>query len=211
VSPAALQRARLQGLGAQAAAHLREDLRDLRGALVSGGRFERCLRFVRQPNVEGGIADDKADHGGRTNAGISTPIFLEAKRRGMTKAARVDDLTDQEIESIYWALFWIEPKAYLFPAPLDLLAFDAFVQHRPRPAAELMQTAVGAVPDGIIGPKTIDAAHKVEPVAAIERYAYARERLYREIAKADPTQVKFLRGWLNRAAQVRAAALAEVA
>jgi lysozyme family protein len=178
---------------------------------MSGGRFERCLRFVRQPGVEGGLADDKADHGGRTNAGISTPTFLEAKRRGIVKAARVDDLTDQEIETIYWSIFWLEPKCYEFPAPLDLLAFDAFVQHRPAAAARLMQTAVGTVPDGIIGPKTIDAAHKVQAVAAVERYAYARERFYREIAKEDPTQVRFLRGWLNRVAHVRAAALLEVA
>jgi lysozyme family protein len=178
---------------------------------MSGGRFERCLRFVRQPSVEGGLADVKGDHGGRTKAGISTPIFLEAKRRGIVKAERVDDLTDQEIDLIYWAMFWVEPRCYEFPPPIDLLAFDAFVQHHPTPAAELIQAAVGAVPDGVIGPKTIAAAHKVESVAAIERYAYARERLYREIAHNDPSQVKFLAGWLNRVAHVKAAALLEVA
>lgn len=176
---------------------------------MSGGRFDRCLRFVL--HEEGGLADVKGDHGGLTNFGISTPTFNAAKARGLIKASRVDALTKAEAEHVYWSLYWIEPRCYEFPAPLDLLAFDAYVQHRPGPAAELLQTAVGTVPDGVIGPKTIAAAHQVEAVAAIERYAYARERLYREIVKADPSQERFLRGWLNRVAHVKAAALAEVA
>lgn len=176
---------------------------------MTGGRFERCLRFVL--HEEGGLADVKGDHGGRTNLGISSETFETAKERGLVKAARVDDLTAADAEHVYWSLFWIEPRCYEFHAPLDLLAFDAFVQHRPHVAAEMMQTAVGSVPDGIIGPKTIDAALKVDPVSAIERYVYARERFYRQLAHEDPTQVRFLKGWLNRVAEVKAAALLEVA
>lgn len=176
---------------------------------MSGGRFERCLRFVL--HEEGGLANDKADHGGKTNRGVSSPTFEAAKRRGVVRAQRIDDLTDLEVETIYWSMYWLEPRCYEYPAPLDLLAFDAYVQHRPTPAAEMMQTAVGTVPDGIIGPKTIAAAHKVDRVAAIERYAYARERFYRQIVKQDPTQQRFLRGWLSRVAEVKTAALAEVA
>lgn len=184
-------------------------VREVRAFLVSGGRFERCLRFVL--HEEGGLADDKADKGGKTNRGVSTPTFNTAKSRGIIHASRIEDLTELEVQTIYWSLYWLEPRCYEFPAPLDLLVFDAFVQHRPGPAAEMIQAAVGTVPDGIIGPKTIAAAHKVDVVAAIERYAYARERFYRQIAKADPTQVRFLRGWLGRVAEVKTAALAEVA
>lgn len=180
----------------------------VRAEVMSGGRFERCMRYVF--GEEGGYSNNPADKGKATNLGITQATLDRARGQGWTRVENVRDLTRFEAEQVYWNGYWIAPRCYAFPAPLDLLAFDAFVQHRPTAAAEIMQTAVGTVPDGIIGPKTIDAAHKVDPVSAIERYAYARERLYRQIVKADPTQTVFLKGWLNRVAHVKAAALAEV-
>ncbi len=43
-----------------------------------------------------------------------------------------------------------------------------------------------------------------------EALAVAAERIVRIVAE-DASQVRFLRGWLNRVAHVKAAALAEVA
>ena len=172
------------------------------------GRFERCLRFVLQR--EGGYSKDKLDRGGSTFRGITQSTLNEARSRGWTRVEHVADLTDHDVERIYESGYWRPSRAAEFPAPLDLMLFDAFVNHRPTVAVSLIQAAVGSKQDGKVGPKTIQAAQDVNLVTAVERYAFEREQLYRRIVKQDPPQERFLRGWLNRVAHVKAAALLEV-
>lgn len=176
---------------------------------MSGGRFERCLRFVLRE--EGGYSNDPNDHGGSTYMGITQATLDHARASGWTRVRWVRDLKMSDVEQIYFHGYWAASRAHEFPAPLDLLLFDAYVNHRPMTAVRLIQAAVLAEQDGVVGPKTLDAAHISSPVAAIERYAFERERLYRQIVKNDSTQERFLRGWLNRVAHVKAAALVEVA
>lgn len=176
---------------------------------MTGGRFERCLRFTLVE--EGGYSNVTADKGGATNRGVTAATFTEAKRLGLVKASTVHDLTVEDVERVYWSLYWLPSHAQELPAPLDLCLFDAYVNHRPQVAVRLIQAGVGVEQDGIFGPKTVDGAHLVQAVTAIERYCYERERFYRQIVKNDPTQERFLRGWLNRVAHVKSAALAEVA
>jgi lysozyme family protein len=179
---------------------------------VPENRFQRCLDFLRSPGIEGGFSNNSSDHGGATNFGISTPIFEAARSRGLVpdSVTSVRDLTPAQAENIYFYLFWADTRAGEFPVPLDLCAFDAFVQHRPVAAVRLIQRAVDAIPDGVIGPETIERARTCSLRVAVEKYCWAREQLYREIAKTDPTQQVFLHGWLNRVSHIRSAALADI-
>lgn len=177
---------------------------------MSDDRFQIVVREVF--GVEGGYSDRKKDKGGPTNMGITYLTLAEAQRRGLVpREVNPRTLTREQAERIYYELYWKAYRCPEFPAPLDLCAFDAFVNHRPRPAARIFQEAVGAVPDGVIGDATVRAANAVELVGAVERYARVREAFYRQIVKDDPTQQEFIRGWLNRLAHVRAAALKELA
>lgn len=177
---------------------------------MSSTRFDTVVGHIF--GAEGGLSDDPADRGGRTNMGISTPTLREAIKRGIVRPdATIDNLRRDEAKNIYFSMFWTEPKCNELPRPLDLLAFDAFVQHRPKPAAVLIQKAVGAVPDGMIGPATIAAAFGADLKGAVERFARAREIFYRDIVEQDHTQARFLRGWLNRNADIKALAVKELA
>lgn len=177
---------------------------------MSESRFDAVV--ARIFGEEGGRANDRLDHGGPTNMGITAGTLREAVRDGLVrKDATIDNLTRPEAKLIYFTAYWTAERCPDFPAPLDLLAFDAFVQHRQAAAARLMQVAVGAVPDGLIGDATIAAAHKVELVGAVERYRAARKALYQQIVEGDRSQGRFLLGWLNRVAQITDEARKELA
>lgn len=177
---------------------------------MSDARFGRCLTFTLRE--EGGVSNDPADRGKLTNRGVTQETFEFAIRHGLVRAASVRDLTDEDVKAIYHALYWIPSRAAELPAPLDLCLFDAYVNHRPKVAVRFIQAALKVDQDGVIGPKTIEAALEVPSMlTAVERYAYWREQFYRRLVDSDESQAKFLRGWLNRVAHVKAAALAEVA
>lgn len=77
----------------------------------------------------------------------------------------------------------------------------------------MVQKAInGAIPaanldiDGVIGSKTIEAMNKATPeqLRAINNtIADQREAFYRQLVQDDPTQARFLKGWLNRAGEFR--------
>lgn len=178
---------------------------------MTGGRFERCLRFTLRE--EGGLVNDPEDKGKLTNRGVTQATLDAAHLEGVinTGVKTPAELTEAQVETIFFGMYWMRSHAFEFPAPLDLCLFDAYVNHRPATAIKLLQAAIVVDQDGKVGPKTIARAHEVNLAAAIERYAFAREQLYRRIVAEDASQTKFLRGWLNRVAAVKSAALLEVA
>jgi lysozyme family protein len=183
---------------------------------MSGGRFDVCV--AKTLGHEGGFSDHKADKGGKTNLGITLATLNQAKALGIVPfRITIQDLTVAQAKSIYFRLYWLPARCAQFPAPLDLLLFDAQVNHRPKVAARLIQSAVEADRDGAIGPDTIAKADAIAKSAdqdampkAIERYAEARKDFFRQIVSNDPSQKVFLRGWLNRVDRVTAQAQAEI-
>jgi len=83
------------------------------------------------------------------------------------------------------------------------VVFDCAVNSGPSRSIKLLQGACpGLAIDGVIGPKTLEAAKAVDPVLVVN----AREAFVRRIVARDATQAKFLGGWLNRIAAVRTVA-----
>jgi lysozyme family protein len=82
--------------------------------------------------------------------------------------------------------------------------FDAAVNHGVRGAIRLLQQAVRVEADGQIGPLTRRAIAEAETAAVILRYAALREERYRAL----PHFWRFGRGWLNRVAATKEAAIA---
>jgi lysozyme family protein len=90
-----------------------------------------------------------------------------------------------------------------------LCLFHVSVNAGPRRAAKLLQTVVGATPDGAIGPATLAAVTKLvqSRVAGLSTIVHTFQDGLRAYYRSLPTFPTFGRGWLNRAAAVEKEAL----
>lgn len=173
--------------------------------------FEKCLTHVF--GNEGGYANVKGDRGGATNMGITAGTLKRANAQGIVTCNDVKLLTRDEAATIYEKLYWRPCKADQMEWPLDLLHFDAAVNHGTGGAAKLLQKAINKIAgtsvsvDGAVGPLTLAALNRLLATGENQRknlYVFCRVYLdirrdyFHAIVAKNQTQKKFLRGWLNR-------------
>ncbi|MDM1514615.1 putative peptidoglycan-binding domain-containing protein, partial [Myroides odoratimimus] len=60
------------------------------------------------------------------------------------------------------------------------------------------QRILGVTADGIVGAKTISALNATDQRKFFNDVYKAREKFLHDIVKNNPTQQRFLKGWLNR-------------
>ena len=139
---------------------------------------------------EGGLTDDPADAGGLTNFGISHRAY---------PTLDIANLTKEEAVNIYARDYWQAVNIDLLPESLRWKVFDMGVNMYPTRAVVMLQNAVGAVPDGRIGPDTVKAIQVVGEGETLSRLIEAQVTRYVNIIVANPSQLKFLKGWVRRA------------
>lgn len=168
-------------------------------------RFDICLGLVL--GSEGGYSNDKDDHGGATNGGITQATYDGWRvGRGLGRQP-VLGISGDEIRQIYFDLYWTPGRCAALPAPLDYVHFDGCVNHGNGQAAKFLQRALGVAADGVVGPHTLRAvgedARAGDIGNTIRTILSQREIFYHDIVKRDESQRKFLAGWLNRIAHIR--------
>ena len=175
--------------------------------------FEKCLGIVF--GAEGGYVNDPVDRGGPTNMGVTAGTLKTAFERGLVGHHNVKILTRSEAAKIYEVLYWGPSKASRMPWPLNLLHFDAAVNHGLGGAGRQLQNTLnrilgdGAVTvDGNVGPKTLAALNpcltKPENVRAVcLTLLDVRKAYFLRIVERDEKQGKFLKGWMNRLKKLR--------
>lgn len=157
--------------------------------------FKAALTAVLKS--EGGNDDDPSDHGGRTSRGITQREYNAWRKEKGLVLLDVWKAPQEDIEAIYKEEYW-DPYCDSFAQGLDYLYFDMAVNAGPYRATILLQRALGVTADGRLGPLTRAALATTDPKALIARYSAAKEAFYRGLH-----QPKFLKGWLNRVAEVR--------
>lgn len=124
------------------------------------------------------------------------------------KDVDVPSLTKEQALEIYWKE-WLESKADMFPWPLCLAYFDTAVNSGAHQAAKLLQRTVGAVDDGIIGPKTASAVASACVLGSAEKVALSlcekKKSFYNAICKKNPDFLEFKNGWMNRVSDLKKA------
>jgi lysozyme family protein len=172
---------------------------------MRGADFERALDFVLE--VEGGYTNDPVDRGGATNKGIFQRVYDRYRKAEGLRPADVRHILNIEVEEIYRDAYWLEGDCDRLPWPMSLVHFDACVNTGVTQAARFLQRSAGAEPDGRIGPKTMEALRSLltreTPLAVAERLLRRREPLYRRLVQVDPSQKRFLQGWLNRVEKLK--------
>lgn len=158
--------------------------------------FDRALAFTLR--WEGGFVNDPADPGGATNKGITQKVFDAYRREAKQPLQSVRFIQDTDVRLIYFDRYWMAGKCDQLPALAGLAHFDACVNHGIGLAARLLQKAAGVAADGRIGPVTLAAVERADPVALGLAYVSERRALYTDLVRRKPQMGKFLRGWLNR-------------
>ena len=110
--------------------------------------YDKCLETIL--HHEGGYVNHPEDPGGETNLGVTKRVYQEW---GGTKDMK--DLTFDDVAPIYKKNYWDKMKCDDLPSGLDLCVFDFGVNAGPGRAAKYLQTLIGTVADGGIGPNTL--------------------------------------------------------
>lgn len=145
---------------------------------------------------EGGATatDDASDHGGRTQYGISEKANPEAWLDGK--------VTEPEARDIYLRKYVIGPGWSRLPAThgkLQAQLIDWTVTTGAFYVTQKLQTILGLPQDGLMGPHTLAAITASDPVKLNNQLAVERIKMLGRLVVKDPSQAKFIVGWLNRA------------
>lgn len=145
--------------------------------------FEQLVAPLK--DREGGLTNNKKDNGGLTKFGISQRSYPDLD---------IKNLTWEEAKQIYWNDFWrVITGDRLEPHLADFM-FDFAVNSGAKAAAKALQRAVGALPDGILGVKTLAAIGSIPP-RQIVRLVFVERALV--FANHEDLQ-EFGHGWYAR-------------
>jgi lysozyme family protein len=147
--------------------------------------FDLC--FANTLGHEGGYTNNPSDPGGETNWGISKRAYPNVD---------IANLTQDQAKAIYKSDYWDKISGDTLHPALACITFDAAVNNGVGSASRWLQTAVGATPDGSIGPATRAAIQKADPVAAMNS-VHAQRIMF--MAGLD-TWGTFGKGWSARLA-----------
>lgn len=156
--------------------------------MATSQRIEEVIGQVMRR--EGGVVttNDPLDGGGRTQFGIaevSNPVpWVDGK------------VTEEEARAIYLRKYVEWPKFNLITDPnLFAQLVDFGVTSGPQLAIMKLQAIVGVEVDGVLGPKTLTA---ITPSTNNE-LVKSRIKMIARLVKNNPSQLKFLEGWIGRA------------
>ena len=173
---------------------------------------------------EGGESDDAADRGGFTKFGVSTAFLTDI---ASTQAGRdvldrmgvilpvtrntIRNLTESLAASLFRWQMWDTLKLDLIPLRPAVVLYDAAVNSGPKQSVRFAQRGYNSCvvygqpldTDGIMGPATRKAMQQADTDKILMAVLDQREQFYRDLVAAKPSQEVFLKGWLNRVADLR--------
>lgn len=163
------------------------------------GNFKECLDIVLKS--EGGFVNNPADPGGMTNLGVTKRVWQEyTGHEADEKIMR--GLTAEKVAPLYEQRYWRPTYCEVLPRGLDLLIFSMGINAGTGRAVKLLQSAIGCVPDGVIGSTTMGLIKQSNVADLIAKYSDTRRSYYKSLNKP-----MFEKGWLNRVDHEEAQAL----
>ena len=167
---------------------------------MAAANYDKCLETIL--HHEGGYVNHPKDPGGETNLGVTKRVYEEW---GGTKDMK--DLVVEDVAPIYRKNYWDKLKGDDLPGGLDLCVFDFGVNAGPGRAAKYLQTMIGTVADGGIGPNTLkkvaEYVDKHGLDVTIRDYQNRRQGYYESLSTFET----FGRGWTRRVTETTELAL----
>jgi lysozyme family protein len=144
---------------------------------------------------EGGYSSNPNDPGGETKFGISARS---------NPGVDIATLTRDQAVNIYWREWWLRFGFSQLPDAIGAKTFDLSVNIGAAHAIECLRRALRAcgspvIEDGTLGPATILAARRSNPIALMSALRSEAAGHYRLVAAKQKSGAAFIKGWLNRA------------
>ena len=163
-------------------------------------------------DFEGGLSDDPFDRGGITKYGVSL-VFAKGTKNlklfdkdgdGDIDRNDIKELSIDDAKEAFKLYFWdpvdldditSEKKAFVI--------FDSNVNHGLGNSIPMLQRTcvklgMNISIDGIFGPNTKNAFELADEDLFCDEFLDVRKNFYYKIVQRNPSQKKFLKGWLNR-------------
>lgn len=166
--------------------------------------FDKCLAKLLVH--EGGFSNHPSDPGGVTNLGVTARVWEEWVGHPVDEK-QMRALTPELVAPLYKRKYWDACHADELVPGLDYAVFDCAVNSGVGRAVKLLQSCVGATPDGGYGSITaalVEKAEQEDPARLIS--VYCSKRL--EFLESLKTFIIFGKGWSRRVAEVKADSLA---
>lgn len=170
--------------------------------------------FLHTLKYEGGYADIPEDRGGETYMGISRNFhpywpgwdIIDNYKANVGPIAWNEKINNTKlnhyVRQFYRTQKWDRHRlGMIHNSDVAAKVFDMIVNHGQ--GSRLVQQAVNAVggnvkEDNFVGPKTVAAINSVSPTRLFNKLLEIRRDYYHKIVENDPTQARFLQGWLRR-------------
>ena len=153
---------------------------------------------------EGGskFTNDPLDRGGATKYGITLntlqSIHYDINHDGKVNVDDVKSLQLDDFKHILKSQYWDRWKADdIVNQSIANLLVD-WTWGSGKWAITISQSLLGVPADGVVGMKTINALNGTNQKDIYNKVWQARKEFYEKIVKNNPSQSKWLRGWLNR-------------
>lgn len=161
--------------------------------------YDRILEEIFRH--EGGYVDHPSDPGGATNMGITHKTLASWRKvspwTNLPKS-EVKNLKKQEAAKIYEANYWKAVRGDDLPSGVDCYTMDYGVNSGPSRAIRDLQAVLGVTVDGVIGPNTLEALRKSDPLKVVTEL-HGRRMAFLKSLKTWGT---FGKGWTRRTESV---------
>lgn len=163
--------------------------------------FGIVLWLLKQEDRDmAGVVVNLADGQGRTRWGIGEHSHPSLPPDFYTKPAK-ESLNDaiQLYRTNEWKEMWGEK---ITDDPLAASLFSFCVNSGTQRTIRMLQDCIGVLPDGLMGPITIKNVNAYNPMILTDALRAAQEDYYRDCVTNQPTDIRFLDGWLARVKRI---------
>lgn len=146
-----------------------------------------------------GFTNDKDDSGGATMVGITIGTYRSYCRYRGQKTPSVQDLKNMPYKvwrDVVYSMYWNKWKADTIQDQSVANIVVDWAWHSGAATIKKVQTLLGVTADGIVGPKTVTALNNTKDIKT--KVYNARKAYFEAIIKKNPSQKKWLNGWMNR-------------
>lgn len=150
---------------------------------------------------EGGYVNDPVDKGGATNMGVTVATWRQVgydkDGDGDIDGDDVKLLTKKDFEAVL-KKYWDRWKADKIENQSIANILVDWVWGSGVWGIKIPQRILGVVEDGIVGEKTLCVLNARNQKELFNEIFLARVKFLNDIVKRDPSQKRFIKGWINR-------------